>query len=57
MISHIVKRSNGLPANAVRRKGYVTEAMVRKYGSFAKAVAALNAAGGDMRRVEQEIAA
>lgn len=52
MTDHRVYRSNGQPANAVRRSGYVTEAMIRKHGSFAAAVAALNAAGGDMRRVE-----
>lgn len=37
-----VIRSNGQPANAVRRSGYVTEAMIREYGSFAKAVEVLN---------------
>lgn len=33
---------NGQPANAIRRTGYVTEAMIREYGSFAKALEALN---------------
>lgn len=49
MIQHTVIRSNGLPACAVRPRGYVTEAMLKRHGSYAKALAALNAAGGDMR--------
>ena len=45
----IVTRADGLPANATRRTGYVTESMSREYGSFARALAALNAHGGDMK--------
>ena len=42
MTRHTVLLSNGLPANTRRRKGYVTEAMCKEHGSFAKAVAWLN---------------
>lgn len=34
---------NGKPAYATRRTGYVTEALIRQHGSFAKALAVLNA--------------
>ncbi|MGE8143090.1 hypothetical protein ACQKOE_14030 [Novosphingobium sp. NPDC080210] len=37
-----VIRSNGQPANAIRRSGFVTGAMIRQHGSFAKALEALN---------------
>jgi hypothetical protein len=51
MTRHTVLRSNGQPANATRPRGYVTEAMCQRYGSYARALEALNKAGGDMQRV------
>jgi hypothetical protein len=42
---------NGQPASQTRPRGYVTEAMCQRYGSYARALEALNKAGGDMQRV------
>jgi hypothetical protein len=38
----IVLRADRKPAYATRRTGYVTEALIRQHGSFAKALAVLN---------------
>lgn len=38
-----VLRADRKPAYATRRTGYVTEALIRQHGSFAKALAVLNA--------------
>ena len=34
---------SGKPAYATRRTGYVTQELIRQHGSFAKALAVLNA--------------
>lgn len=44
----IVTRADGLPANATRRTGYVTQSLIDKHGDKLRALAALNAHGGDM---------
>lgn len=41
--SMIVRRADGEPANKTRRSGYVRQADIDLHGSFAAALAALNA--------------
>ena len=51
-----VLRADRKPAYATRRTGYVTEALIRQHGSFAKALAVLNAQAEAARLAAQQAA-
>ena len=53
----IVLRADRKPAYATRRTGYVTEALIQQHGSFAKALAVLNAQAEAARLAAQQAAA
>ncbi len=42
----IVTRADGLPANATRRTGYVTQTLINQHGSYKKALEWLNGRAG-----------
>ena len=53
----IVLRADRKPAYATRRTGYVTQELIRQHGSFAKALAVLNAQAEAARLAAQQAAA
>lgn len=52
-----VLRADRKPAYATRRTGYVTNTLIQQHGSFAKALAVLNAQAEAARLAAQQAAA
>lgn len=48
-----VRRADGRLASEVRPRGYVTQRMIDQYGSYAKALAALNGEARQRRPLRQ----